>query len=306
MLKRGLLWLTVAVYVACFIINKEDKSALPVINVASLAIPGAFVSFLVTFYHSTCYAKYFDSYKLCIQLGGKTVDFGIYVASIFENNLEEASSLTGLASLAQHRFFWMISSNKEDHPEFKITDVVSLGLCTEDEYAKLSRLPYDQQHVMAITWCLRRAIHLCEKHGVTNRHCERLEMSLIEIRDAMGALKAFAQHQIPLSYFHVVSASMTLFCVAYAFAAVQLDSDLSWICVLIYVLAIIGTQEVAQCLADPFGSDVTDLPLASFWHQTKKTLDGLMNSSIPPHAVVNSGVNPLATETDPLITEDRL
>merc|ERR1711934_1117878 len=111
-LKRGLLWLTVAVYVACFIINKEDKSALPVINVASLAIPGAFVSFLVTFYHSTCYAKYFDSYKLCIQLGGKTVDFGIYVASIFENNLEEASSLTGLASLAQHRFFWMISSNK--------------------------------------------------------------------------------------------------------------------------------------------------------------------------------------------------
>ena len=90
---------------------------------------------------------------------------------------------------------------------------------------------------------------------------------------------------------------MTLFCITYAFAAVQLESDLSWVCVLIYVLAVVCTQEVAQCLADPFGSDVTDLPLDSYWKQTKTTLDTLVGAN--HRAITDLSLS----EADPLLQD---
>ena len=81
-----------------------------------------------------------------------------------------------------------------------------------------------------------------------------------------------------------------------------MDTDLSWVPVLVYTIVIIGTEEVAQCLSDPFGSDMTDLPIYSYWKQTKTAVDALSVPKESLESVVEMESNTqLASEADALL-----
>ena len=80
------------------------------------------------------------------------------------------------------------------------------------------------------------------------------------------------------------------------YAAVCLDSDVSWVCCLVYTMVILGTDEVAHKLADPFGNDASDLPTFHYWVNTWISLQTLLdeNASLPTGTIDKVRPEPLS------------
>jgi len=137
----------------------------------------------------------------------------------------------------------------------------SPALLTKTEVEELRKYPGGMMSLTLQTWALQRAAATKEfKPPWFNA----LQGSVFKLRAAAYSVRAELSLPVPLPYFHSLNFLQNMNYAYMSYALLFLNSNLTPIVLLVYIIITVGMREVAAALANPFGDDEVDFPVHKY------------------------------------------
>eukprot|EP00277_Geminigera_cryophila_P038127 CAMPEP_0173099218 /NCGR_PEP_ID=MMETSP1102-20130122/35347_1 /TAXON_ID=49646 /ORGANISM="Geminigera sp., Strain Caron Lab Isolate" /LENGTH=770 /DNA_ID=CAMNT_0013992167 /DNA_START=70 /DNA_END=2382 /DNA_ORIENTATION=- len=248
-------------------------------------------TFLVVFYNGNCFSRYNSMYGECIAIQGKLHNMSLYLRTYYTSPSTRwnviryplASHFIFYWSMQQRYFLWKKSQFADKDPgtfeELVNNTLIAKGVLIPKEGEALTNYPANK-HKLLFTWsiiALKRIMQAPLESGgeggnpMLNDPTEQtalitsLKEEIIGMRGAIGKIDNSMLFPIPFQYFHVVNVvlKLDLLLLAYAFLFIDIDanpngSPWSLIAYPLICFVLLGLIEVANAMADPFGSDACD------------------------------------------------
>jgi len=242
-----------------------------------------FTTFFLTFYNGNCYARYQLLYTNCCELMDAALLFVREMTICFKepeawkHRLQATKWLLAGVDL----FFMGVCGNKLSMKEW--SEVVKKGLLTKPEAQLLLKYPGPEVVPILMTWCMIAVMDALELpcfherkdpswylpriQKIAHLH-NRLDLILSKLMTAYRVISETMALPIPFAYWHLMN---LVFSLNFLLLALILASFEHWLTIVPYSMALMtfmGLREVSNQLADPFGDDIVDFPLAKYLDYT--------------------------------------
>jgi len=247
-----------------------------------------FMTFFLTFYNKHCFARYQKLYSLCMNVvdGALLFVHELTASFVFEEVEPHRIAATKYTLSAVYIFFMGLTGGELSRKEWM--EVVHKGLLSKNEMEVLAEYPGGKVHLPATrpvgeaqqlslitlivtNWAMQaideglvldcfwqeRSQRIAHYHNRLRMFNERILRSCYEVAH-MVALP------IPYPYYHLTNVVMGL---NLMFAACVMALFRTFLTIIPYaaiVIVFMSLREVATQLADPFGQDEVDFPVAEF------------------------------------------
>ena len=274
----------------------ECGTHIPVVPVPEIGLLGSITVFFLAFYSSSCYSRFQQQYNSLKHIEGQMR--AICVIMRFKFHAPNANTLNGGDGdgLARFKMMELVRYLGASyyllfallmHGEELSLDLAyeEMGIITADELRILKKLPASMVWFRCTCWAFHVVQEAVEEGLCSADTATRLENEILEVRGRMHYISAEQQLMVPLAYFHLINGLTiaTVLVFSYAFAQSATDWKLYLIIWAIVSVGILGMREVAVQLAEPFGEDDTDLPVAHYVTSTLRFLTYfLKNASARP------------------------
>lgn len=116
-----------------------------------------------------------------------------------------------------------------------------------------------------------------QQQRLSSHQFATLERGLSQLIDALGVCERILRTPLPFAYSVHLRHILMLYCVFFPF---RLVSQLGWVTVPVTAIAsfvVLGIEEIALEIENPFGKDANDLPLAQFCNQIAQDVERLLS-----------------------------
>jgi predicted membrane chloride channel (bestrophin family) len=164
-------------------------------------------------------------------------------------------------------------------------ELLNLGLLTEGEEAELKKSQHRNRSHVLLLWAGQAVIGGFERAGLNLALAKECIVKLDTVRDIQQELVDTMNLPVPYQYYHIlhVMVVMNLLLWAYGMAA-----TLSVFAPFVYFFAsliFMGMIELSKQLADPFGTDDVDFPLAAWLGSFLEHIAVTIETEDPPFIV---------------------
>jgi len=233
------------------------------------------MTFFITFYNSQCFERFKTLYPLCNELVNSTIRFTQEMTtSLPDPSLDmHRTAMSKYLLVVVFEYFMMVTGGKPTPDNWKM--LKRKGLLTEAEAEMLSMFPGGKATFVVTTWVLQILRHALEQDvmwiegksqqtmHVYNRHNQHMT-TLLGACLRIGDLMAMP---IPFVYYHLMNVILTLNIMLLILLPALFRTYMTVFPASVALLIYMGLREVAAALADPFGQDPTDFPIAAFINQ---------------------------------------
>jgi len=234
-----------------------------------------FMTFFLTFYNQHCFSRYIRLYEQCNDIMDGVLFFvhELTVSLSYEECEAHRTLATKYILSGMYIFFMGLTGGEMERKDWK--ELVNKNLLKKSEMEALAAYPGNKVTLVLMNWAMQvvdealsldvfwvdRSQRIAHAHNRINQHV----LSIITSCNTVGHIIALP---IPFPYFHLMNLVLVLnfFLVA---CVLSLSNTLLTIFPFTVVLMIfMGLREVATQLADPFGQDEVDFPVAEFLNYT--------------------------------------
>jgi len=141
--------------------------------------------------------------------------------------------------------------------------LLRLELLTRSEIERLKKYPGFKAFI-PIKWALddlRESLAFKDRYDLASESFEKFEDLVVEFQRRCTRIVKLLEQPVPLAYFHVLIAQMVIVQVLVGYALISVFPSNPFFSILAYVvclLLMLGLQEIAVAMSDPFGTDDTD------------------------------------------------
>lgn len=254
-----------------------------------------FMTFFLTFYNGHCYARYTYMYDRCMEVVDNVLFFvQELVVSLPHPELEKHRvAATKYALAMTYVFFFSTTGGALSKPAWR--EIVRKGLLTKAEAEKLSDFPGRAHEAILVLSCwamqiLDQALQhdlMWQERSMRTAHTHnRANSYIIGAVDACHKIASTLGLPMPFPYFHLMNVVLlfTAFVVA-AVSALLFQSYMTIMPFSVALLFFLGLRDISTALADPFGTDDVDFPIAAFIEYTFDNAVVLLEAFSAPAAV---------------------
>ena len=266
-LTKPLFWVMTLVNTALLIWNDTlmytRGEGLPVLEWEAAVVPMSLLTYFIVFYGSQSYNRYYLFYEHLTSMSGALMRYMSIVRRHFGGDRVAMWDAARLMLAAHHILFAGLDGSFEES-EFDI--IRKNNLLTEDEINTIAGFK-GSRTLLPINWALDevdqqlRAVRPDDdSRAAANRN--------VVYQDFESAVFAFLQHSsaitsllaapVPYPYFHVVKVMLLIALTMTGYALIHVLHGMPVFtmgCFAIICLILIGLQEIAAAMSDPFGDD---------------------------------------------------
>ena len=260
-------WLSVGFHAALALTEAyTDLDVIPDINTTLMTLPAGLITLQAVFYASQCYGRFFEMYSNCVGIGGQTMVWAGLVRLHVRDNFAVRWNAMRFILAASHMLYYRLDGGM-DEADWKT--IRGRRLLTEKETQTVLRYN-GYAPFLLITWALQEVHNeLREGSPETDRwRCaayQRFERSALDLRGNCSQITNLLKQPVPWAYFHLLNVMTVLVLMLISYGFVGLASP--WVSILAYMviaLMILGINQIAISMADPFGDDEVDFKLEKF------------------------------------------
>lgn len=261
--------------------NAEDMGEVLWESAATLQF---FMTFFLTFYNEHCFSRYTKLYEECTHIMDGVLMF-VHELTISLNidELEPHRVMSTKYVLAGVYIFFMTLTGG-DLTRKEWGEIVKKGLLSTSEMDVMSQAAGDEITLILYNWamqvvddalmedCLWKELEHSHMHhkknpGISHMH-NRINEHLTKVFESQHQVANTVALPIPFTYYHLMG--MVLLINFFLFGFIMSLFRTFWTCIpfAMVLLLFMGLREVATQLADPFGQDDVDFPVAAFLNYT--------------------------------------
>jgi hypothetical protein len=167
-------------------------------------------------------------------------------------------------------FGWLPSYRQNQVDEWSWEKVNEYGLISEEDRLHLMSLPVGEYPITEITTSCTQLLNKFAKLGkIGDNVASELSEQVTGIENNFLALYATTEQPVPFAMYHYVSFVNNTWLLLVAYQWIFYSYYWGIIACFLNIVAFLGVRELANNLAEPFGSDETDIPVFDFvvkWH----------------------------------------
>lgn len=241
---------------------------------AALALQ-VLMSFFVSFYNDMCYSRYLELYPACNELMDAIVNFveEVNISLPHKELRRHHVACCKYLLAAMYEFFMIVTSGKLNQEGWK--EMEYKGLLSKHEHEMLKVYPGGRCTLVLTAWValiVRDAImHDCCWRGrrqQTVHIYNRLNRHLVRINQASNRIGHIMAMPVPFVYYHLMNVIIMFNIVLLATVPAMYKSYMTLVPFAFALLIYMGLREVSCAIADPFGTDSLDFPIAQFINHT--------------------------------------
>jgi len=170
---------------------------------------------------------------------------------------------------------------------FNLQSAHEEGLLTSEEVDDLQDETPSMCWFRVLCWAFELVTDMGENHGMEPGKVDKIQSSVLAMRQAINAVTYETQMPVPLPYYHIITILVFSFVLTYSYACVFITTSpaLAWIVWSVPVFGFAGMREVAIAMADPFGDDDVDLPVDAYVHNIMHFLVHFLAQTSRPTAI---------------------
>lgn len=251
-----------------------------------------FMSFFLTFFNEKCYARFNQIYPQCCALSDSVLLFvhELTISLPFEDCRGHRTMTVKYIIALIYLFYMGTTGGTLSKGEWR--EAVLKGLLTQPEADMLMNYPGGRCTMVLASWTM-----LIVKDALVTDQCwqsrspqtvhiyNRLNKHLITLLRACHMIGNIIALPIPFAYYHLMNVILVLnFLLMAIVPALFLQTYWSVFPFAMALLIYMGLREVSAALADPFGQDEVDFPVARFLDHTFDQSITLLESFMLPEA----------------------
>ncbi|CAJ1404849.1 unnamed protein product [Effrenium voratum] len=236
--------------------------------------------FAVVFYNNQCYSRYMSLYSTCVDIDVNEKEFVSELLINFgydptlRNHVRQAAKFS-LAAI----FFFYLSMEDDRHLMTTWSVIQEKGLLTEAEVNSIRSFPGTTSNLL-LHWCsavVKDAVSQLRARGkpYTPPELSGISSRMYGIIDRIGAcsltVRSIQNMPVPFSYFHLLNILISFTVLATGIGSLILveQYDAPSYCLAFFPYAVVtfvllALRQLSGELADPFGTDDLDFPIADF------------------------------------------
>lgn len=278
-LTKSEFWMYVALHVLCVVI--VDNALQDMVHADSFNWDAAWamqvlMTFFITFYNDLCYNRYMELYPACNRLMNSVVFFvhELNVSCHYPEVRPHRVACTKYLLTLVFEYHMVVTGGKLTKDSWK--ELVKKGLITKPEVEMLSQYPTGRVSLILTTWvllilkdaltkdCFFQANKSQQASHIFNRHSQHI----VGVISACNRVSSLMAMPIPFAYYHLMNVILLFNIILMATAPALMRNYWTVLPFSIALLIYMGLREVTSALADPFGTDVLDFPVALFINHT--------------------------------------
>lgn len=290
-LRKPTFWIILTLHIILLNYHRYVAPLAPLDFTVVVGLPASLLIFLVVFYNGNCYNRFYELWSLTTELVVMVHEWVVQTSFIYDEMDKvkiDATVVTTnkwraarrvLASL--HLLFMALDAEVDssdalgrtlrlpnhldgdgvDDDEYTV--MLRLNLLTPSEVDEIRRF-HGLKSLVPIKWALAELRADCKPEDrMTNqaKNYEALQDIAINFNKRSMLIVMLLQQPVPYVYFHVLKLMMLIVNSLIAYSLVDLFEDsmlLSVTTFSVICIMLLGLQEIAGAMADPFGDDVTD------------------------------------------------
>jgi len=304
-LGSPLFWILIFIELA--IINLERDQALPALDWKATGSALSLLTFFLVFYSSNCYARYFQLHGLAVGINGLSLEWTILVHNHFGHLGPEFEwNLCRLYFAAMHLHYAVLGGETGKNGNKGISEsewnaMQKGGYLKPQEVAQLKAFPAFKPFV-PLAWALldvksalcagsststtsdatagspqgKAAASRASRNSILTTVVQlnifgSFERTAFGFRGQSGQTHALMAQPVPYPYFHALKLMLLIALVILGYGLAELESGPMAFSIFTVVIAImVGLQEVAVAMSDPFGDDAVDLDTKGYLESAEK------------------------------------
>lgn len=302
-LKRPLYWLLLFVHAIFLYVDQYLRhytsrgNGIPALSWDVVALPSSLLVFFLVFYGGNCYTRFYQLWNEISELFSLIVQWVSHLSVVFDGmpNAKELQWRASRLMLAAMQLLFATlndsGEDEEDDPshggafggggvgEHEVIALTKLNLLTLEESERIRRF-HGFKPLLPIKWALKHVqtgIEYKRKHATVNSdEFEIFQTVAYTFQRKTTTIVQLLQQPVPLPYFHVLKIQMVIVLILIGYSLVDLFVD-EWLFSLITYMIVSGTliglQEIAVSMSDPFGDDKTDF-------DTHKLMNDAYNNAV--------------------------
>lgn len=246
-----------------------------------------FMTFFLTFYNEHCFKRYMTLYDECTHvMDGVLMFVHELTISLNVDELEPHRIMATKYVLAGVYIFFMTLTGG-DLTRKEWGEIVKKGLLTTNEMDVMSQCAGDEITLILYNWamqvvddalaedCMWKELDHAGSHmhshkknpGISHMH-NRINVHITKVFESQHQVANIVALPIPFTYYHLMGTVLLINFFLFGFIMSLFKTF--WTCVpfSMVLLLFMGLREVATQLADPFGQDDVDFPVAAFLNYT--------------------------------------
>jgi predicted membrane chloride channel (bestrophin family) len=248
-----------------------DTSSVAELPPSAAALVQFFMTFFLTFYNRHCFARYETLYDACMDiLDGAMLFVHEMTISMNYHQLTYHRNLAAKYILATiYVFFMAITGGKLSPKEW--TECVRKGLLTKPEAEALALYPGREVTSVLTCWAMVVIDDALEQDCLWQPHSQRiahlhnrLNQAMLQMIDGCNIVAHTIAMPIPFPYYHLMNLVLVTNFSLLAGVLALLQTYLTIVPFAAVIAVFLGLRNVATQLADPFGDDDVDFPVAHF------------------------------------------
>lgn len=278
-LTKSEFWLYIVFHIVCVIIVDfflEDILLPDSFNWDAAWAMQVLMTFFVTFYNDLCYNRYMELYPACNRLMDSTVFF-VHELNVSLHHPQvryHRVACTKYLLAMMYEYYMTVTGGKLTKESWR--ELVKKGLISKAESEMLSQYPGGRTSLILTTWvllilkdaltkdCFWQPHKSQQPVHVYNRHNQHI-VDIITSCNRIGSLMAMP---IPFAYYHLMNVILLFNIILMAVVPALMRNYWTVLPFAVALLIYMGLREVSSALADPFGMDVLDFPVAHFINHT--------------------------------------
>lgn len=254
-------------------IDIVEGCGLPPLDWDAVQLPASLLVFFLVFYGSNCYNRFYQLWALCIELMRLVLEFVARINLVFPGHAKITCKWRAarcmLASLAM--LFNMLGGDLAESDPFRGMGVdegeynafVRLQLLSRKEVDQLKKYK-GVKCVIPVKWALltiKSNMNFATRDDLHSKYYDTLEDLACEFQSRCYTVILLLQQPVPFAYFHVLKLQMLVVLLLLGYSLVNVFEGHWYFSALAYVVVaftMLGLQEIAVAMSDPFGDDDSD------------------------------------------------
>ena len=260
-------WLTVIVHAAlAFAERYTDADIFPGVDNTLMALPCGLLTLQTVFYASQCYGRFTVLHGHTVGIAGSTMVWAGLVRLHVRDDYAVRWNATRFILAASHLLYYRLDGGMDDD-DWKT--ILGRRLLTNREHQMV--LEYNgYAPFLLMAWALQEVFdELHEGDPATDRwRCaayQRFEETALELRGHCSQINNLVKQPVPWAYFHLLNLMTVIVLSLLSWGFVGLASPyITTVAYMLIALMLLGINQIAFSMADPFGDDEVDFKLEKF------------------------------------------
>lgn len=275
--------------------------------------------FAVVFYNNQCYARYMSLYSTCVDIDVSMKNFVSELLVDFGHDPDLQANIRQACKYGLAAIFYFYLTMEDTSPGMRVTWAVikDKGLLTETEIKRVSDFP-GTVFMLLLHWAsvaVKDAIRqLRGKPGhYTPPELAAMSSRLYSVVDRIGVscltVRSIQNMPVPFSYFHLLNILISLTVLATGIGSLilveQHDSPsycLAFFPYSVVTFVLLALRQLSGELADPFGEDDLDFPIADFMRHIYDNVVAML-ANYERYDVLEALKMGMSTEFSPLMVK---